>query len=73
MKIRVKVKPGAKKEGVRSLGRDLLEVRVSAPPERGKANERLIDLLSEHFKVRKSAIRILKGETSREKLLEIDL
>jgi len=48
-------------------------VAVSAPPEKGKANERLIELLAEHFRVAKSRIKIVSGHTSRSKVVEVDL
>ena len=73
MRIEVRVKPGSKKDIVRKLGDGTLEVKVSAPPERGKANERLIEVLARHYGVSKSSIRIVKGHTSRIKLIEIDL
>ena len=71
MIIEVKVKPKAKKEEVKKIGENTFEVKVNAPPEGGKANERLIELLSEYFKVPKSSIAILRGHTSRNKLVEI--
>ncbi len=71
--MKVRVKPGSKKELVRELSEGEFEVRVCAPPERGRANERLIELVAEHFGVSKSRVRIVRGERSREKLLEIDL
>jgi len=73
MILKVKVKPRSKKESVKEISETELEVRVSAPPERGKANSRLIEILSKHFGVPKSKIRIVKGETSREKLVEVEL
>jgi len=73
MILRVRVKPGSKKEGVRKISENELEVRVSAPPEKGKANLRLIEILSKHFGVPKSKVRIFKGETSRDKLVEVKL
>lgn len=71
MIIQVKVKPKSKKEEVKKVGEDTYEVKVNAPPEGGKANERLLELLSKHFKVSKNSIKILKGHTSRNKLIEI--
>jgi len=71
--LRVRVRPGAREESVRELSGDELEVRVSAPPQKGKANERVRELLAEHFGVSRSRVRILKGESSRRKLIEIDL
>ncbi|MCB1080313.1 MAG: DUF167 domain-containing protein, partial [Chlamydiia bacterium] len=47
-------------------------VRLTAAPEKGKANESLITILSKHFKIPKSAITILKGETSRHKVVQLD-
>jgi uncharacterized protein (TIGR00251 family) len=48
-----------------------LKVRLMAPATRGKANKALIKLLADHFDVKKRSIRIIKGERSREKLVEI--
>ncbi len=73
MILRVRVRPGAKEESVRELSGNELEVRVSAPPQKGKANERVRELLAEHFGVSRSRVRILKGEGCRRKLIEIDL
>ncbi len=73
MRISVRAKPGSKKEEVKELAPDRLEVKVSAPPEKGSANERVIELLAEHYGVRRSAVKILRGHSSREKLIEIDL
>ncbi len=53
-------------------GKHYLRVRVSAPPEDGKANNALIALLAKHFEVAKSAVRIVSGETARLKLVEIE-
>lgn len=47
------------------------KVYVTAPPEDGKANKKLIELLAEHFGVAKSQVRIIKGEISRNKIVEI--
>lgn len=66
----IKVKPNAKTEEVRLAG-NILEAKVVASPVCGKANERLLELLSDYFDVPKSAIRILKGQTSRNKIIEI--
>lgn len=48
-----------------------LKVRVSAAPEKGKANDALIALLSRALGVGKSRIAIAKGLTARNKILEI--
>lgn len=48
------------------------KVYITAPPEDGKANKKLIELLAQYFKVPKSQIRIVKGEMSRNKIIEIE-
>jgi uncharacterized protein len=46
-------------------------VSVNAPAREGKANEAVIELLARHFSVPKSSIRIIRGQTTRRKLIEI--
>lgn len=50
---------------------ELYKVYVTVAPEQGKANKKMIELLAEYFDVAKSQIRIVKGETSRNKIVEI--
>jgi len=71
MLIKVKAKPKSKKEGVKQLDKNTFEVRVNVPPEKGKANERIRELLADFFKVPKSRIKLVRGETSKEKIFEI--
>jgi uncharacterized protein (TIGR00251 family) len=49
-----------------------LKIRVTVPPEGGKANKKVVELLSKALKVPASNIEIVKGETSRIKLLRIE-
>jgi uncharacterized protein (TIGR00251 family) len=51
---------------------DALKVRLSAPPVDGAANEELVLFLASIFAVPRRSVRILAGETSRSKLVEID-
>jgi uncharacterized protein len=71
MKITVKVIPNAHKNAVEGFSDGVLKVRINAPPDKGKANDALIELLSIHFSVPKSRIHILSGKTSRIKKIEI--
>lgn len=78
MKISVKIVPGAKQNEVVEdivdlLGVRVLKVRVNQPPEDGKANKALIDVLSEYFKVKKSDVEITVGKISRNKIVQINL
>ena len=69
--IKIKVIPNAKKNKVvESEG--LFKVYVNAPAVDGKANKALIEVLSEYFNVRKSSVRIVRGEKSREKVVEVN-
>ena len=54
-----------------ATGKMHLKARVSAPSEDGKANKALVELLAKKFNCAKSAIRIVSGETSRLKRIEI--
>ena len=72
IKIRVRVKPGSKVEGIRSWEEDgLLVVSVRAHAREGKANKSLIELLSSYLRIPKRNISIVTGATSREKVIEI--
>ena len=70
-KIWVKVKAQAREEKVSQLSAANFQVSVSAPPEKGKANEALVALLAEYFSVSKSQVKILRGHTAKKKLVEI--
>ena len=69
-KIEIKVIPNARKNSVSEEG-DICKVRVTAPAVDGKANKAVIAVLSEFYQVKKRDIRIIRGERSREKLVEI--
>lgn len=71
MKVTVKVKPNARENSVKLLDSGIYEVKVTVPPEKGKANKKVIELLSEFLNVPKSKITLLSGETYREKIFEI--
>lgn len=72
----VRLTPGASANRIggfetRDDGQEVLRVSVTAPPEKGKANRALIALLAKRLGVAKSAIILVSGETSRQKLLEV--
>ncbi len=48
-----------------------LRVHVTAPPERGKANKAAIGLLADRLGVPKGSIEIVRGQRSRDKVVEI--
>jgi uncharacterized protein len=50
-----------------------IKVRVTAAAIDGKANQAVIELLAKHFKIKKTSIKIIRGETSRDKIIELDI
>jgi len=73
MRISLKVTTRAKKEGIEKISENSYRIKVSLPPEKGKANKRVIELLSEEFDIKKQNIRIVSGETSSRKIIDIGL
>jgi len=69
--IEVMVIPRSSKKGIMGYTGDVLKVKLTAPPVDGAANEQLMELLSEKFGVRKGNVVILKGETSKRKIVKI--
>ena len=71
-KLKIKVITNAKRNEVVD-GEGMLKVYVNAPPVDGKANKVVTEVLAEHFKVRKNSVKIIRGEKSKEKVIEIDM
>lgn len=65
------VQPGAKKTEIAGLHGDALKIRLAAPPVDGKANAALIAFVADRLDVSKSSIRLVSGQTSRRKILEV--
>jgi uncharacterized protein (TIGR00251 family) len=63
----VRAQPKARRPGVQGEQAGALKLGVSAPPEDGKANQALIELLSETLGIRRAQIALLSGATSRDK------
>ncbi|MFC1870174.1 DUF167 domain-containing protein [Chloroflexota bacterium] len=72
MFISVRVHPNAKRNELIGLSDGVWQIRVSAPPVKGKANTQLIAWLSRVLGVGKSGVSIVKGHTSRSKVIAID-
>lgn len=72
MNVEIKVIPNAKKRAIARTPAGIT-VKLTALPLEGRANDELIRYLSEVFKVKRSAIRILRGERDRRKLLDIPI
>ena len=71
IRIEVKVQPRSSKNQVAGEQDGALKIKLTAPPVDGEANQALIKYLSTWLKIPKKNITILKGETARHKLIEI--
>ena len=72
VRFSVRVQPRASRDEVSGVYGDALKIRLAAPPVDGAANDALVNFLSTLFAVPRRAVRILAGESSRSKLIEID-
>lgn len=66
--IKVKIVPNSSKNDI-VLENEFIKVKVTAQPIENKANKALIEFFSKKFKIPKTSIEILKGDTSKEKTL----
>ena len=71
-KIFVQVKTQARKDNILKISQQAYQVSVHAAPVAGKANREVVELLARYFSVPKSSVRVLRGQSSRKKLVEID-
>jgi uncharacterized protein len=71
MKIKIRVKAGAKTEAIEKLSEDTFSVRVKEKPQDGKANYAVREALAEYFGVPRSCVTLIKGEKSKDKIFEV--
>jgi uncharacterized protein len=70
IRLNIRVIPRAKKNVVK-LEHGRLKVYLTAPPQDGKANKLLVEVLAEHFQVKKQQVLIIRGERSQDKIVRI--
>ena len=71
MKINVRVIPRAKINRVEVQPDGTLRVHTTTAPTDGKATADVIKMLARHYSVPKTSIKLIRGETSRDKVFEI--
>lgn len=69
--IKVKVQPRASSTQIVGYREDVLYLRVTAPPAEGQANAAVVSLLAQALGVAKSRVRVVRGHTSREKVVVV--
>jgi uncharacterized protein len=69
--LRLRVIPGSVKPGIVGRYGDAWKLRVSAPPERGQANEATLDLLADTLGLPAANVRLVSGHGSRDKTVEV--
>lgn len=69
--VGLKVQPNAKRPGLVGIHGSRLKVALAAPAVDGKANKALIEFLAGFASVPRSAVEIVRGETSRDKTVRI--
>lgn len=67
--LKVRVSPGAHKEGITGLLGDALKLQVREAPERGKANRAVERLLATALETKASSVQVVRGQGSREKVV----
>lgn len=70
-KIFAQIKPNSRHQESVELKGDHYEIRVKEPAKEDRANTRAIELLAKHFKLPKTAIKLVKGRACRYKTFEI--
>jgi uncharacterized protein (TIGR00251 family) len=70
--VTVRVVPNASREGVAGVAEGVVRIRLRAPAVEGKANRALVAFLAGDLGVRASAVRIIRGEGSRTKVISIE-
>ncbi len=69
--LKVKVIANAKKNEV-VADDNTFKVYVNAPPIDGKANKAVVEVIAKYFSVKKNSVKIIRGEKSKEKVIQIN-
>lgn len=66
-----RIVPGSSRTAVCGLFDGMLKIKVSAAPEKGKANQCLLEFLAKQLGVKKNAVHLVSGQTNRVKRLQV--
>ena len=71
--LRLYIQPGASRSGWDKVFDDRQKVKIKAPPRDGEANDELVRFVAQFFSISRSKVEIIRGESSRQKDLYLDL
>jgi hypothetical protein len=71
IRLHIFIQPKSSKNEIVGPHNGLLKIKITAPPVDGKANEGLIEFLSDYFDIPKRNLILVRGETGRKKTLEL--
>jgi uncharacterized protein (TIGR00251 family) len=69
----VRLQPGARRRALLGTWNGHLKLAVGAPPQGGRANREMLGLVAELFELRPSAVELVRGHSSRTKVLRLQL
>ena len=69
--IRVRAKPGSSRQGLLRVAGDAVVIGLNSRPEKGRANDELIEILARSAGVPRCSVAIVRGAGSRDKLIAI--
>ncbi len=71
LRLYIKVIPRSQKNKIEKISAEEYKIWVTVPPEKGKANQAVIEVLADYFQKSKSRIQIKAGKSSRQKIVDI--
>jgi uncharacterized protein (TIGR00251 family) len=70
-RLRLRVSPGSGRAAIVGRHGDAWKVRVTEPPEHGRANEAVVQLLAKALALPRDAVAIVSGHSGRDKIVEL--
>jgi len=70
-RLRLRVVPGADRAGIVGRHGDAWKIRVTAPPERGRANDAVVELLATTLGLARGSVSLVSGHGGRDKIVEL--
>ena len=71
-RVRLRVSPGARRNELVGRHGEGWKVRVAAPPEGGRANDAVLDLLARELALPRRSLSIVSGQSAREKVVRME-